>query len=66
VLIVQQYATGEVVREPFADAMSDRAWWWLAAALLAGGGAALWLGLGDARRRNTFVPAMYVFFVGAG
>ena len=66
VLIVQQYATGEIVREPFADAMSDRAWWWLAAAALTGAGAALWFGLGDARRRNTFVPAMYVFFVGAG
>ena len=66
VLIVQQYATGEVVREPFPDAMSDRAPWWLAAAVLAGAGAALWFGLGDARRRNTFVPAMYVFFTAAG
>ncbi len=65
VLIVQQYADGEVVRESFADAMSDRAWWWLAAAVLGGGGAAVWLGLGDARRRNTFVPAVHVFFAGA-
>ncbi|MYG99808.1 MAG: amino acid ABC transporter permease [Acidimicrobiaceae bacterium] len=62
VLIVQQYASGEVVRESFAEAMADRSWWWLAAALLAGAGAAVWFGLGDARRRNTFVPAMYVFF----
>ena len=65
VLILQQYATGEIVRESFADAMSDRAWWWLAVAVLAGAGAALWFGMGDARRRNTFVPAMYVFFAGA-
>ena len=66
VLIVQQYATGEIVRESFPDAMSDRAMWWLAAAVLAGAGAALWFGLGDARRRHTFVPAMYVFFAAAG
>ncbi|MYE56321.1 MAG: amino acid ABC transporter permease [Acidimicrobiaceae bacterium] len=62
VLIVQQYAQGEIVRESFGDAMADRAWWWLAAAVLGGGGAALWVRLGDTRRRNTFVPAMYVFF----
>ena len=66
VLIVQQYATGEIVRESFADAMADRAWWWLGAVVLAGSGAALWFGLGDARRRNTFVPAMHVFFAAAG
>ena len=66
VLILQQYATGEIVRESFPDAMSDRAPWWLAAAVLAGGGAALWIGLGDARRRHTFVPAMHVFFAAAG
>ncbi len=65
VLIVQQYATGEVVRESFTDAMSDRSWWWLAALLLAGAGAAVWLGLGDTRRRNTFVPAMHVFLAAA-
>ena len=65
VLILQQYATGEIVRESFPDAMSDRAPWWLAAAVLAGAGAALWFGLGDARRRHTFVPAMYVFFTAA-
>jgi len=63
---VEQYAAGEVVRGPFSEAMSDRAWWWLAAALLAGAGAAAWFGLGDSRRRNTFVPAMHVFFVVAG
>ena len=66
VLIVQQYATGEIVRESFADAMADRAWWWLGAVVLAGSGAALWFGLGDARRRNTFVPAIHVFFAAAG
>ena len=62
VLIMQQYAAGEVVRESFADAMADRSWWWLAAVLLGGAGTAMWFGLGDARRRNTFVPAIYVFF----
>ncbi len=66
VLIVQQYATGEIARESFVDAMADRAWWWLGAVVLAGSGAALWFGLGDSRRRNTFVPAMHVFFATAG
>ena len=66
VLFLQQYGTGEIVRESFGGAMSDRAAWWLAAAVFAGAGAALWFGLGDARRRNTFVPAMYVFFVASG
>ncbi len=65
-LIGQQYATGEVVRESFSEAMADRAWWWLAAVVVGGAGAALWAGLGDARRRHTFVPAMYVFFAGSG
>ncbi len=65
VLIVQQYATGEIVRESFADAMADRAWWWLAVVVLAGAGAALWFGLGDVRRRHTFVPAIHVCFAAA-
>ena len=66
VLILQQYATGDIVRESVADAMADRAWWWLAAAVLAAAGAWLWFGLGDARRRNTFLPAMHVFLAAAG
>ena len=66
VLMAQQYGTGEIVRESFPEAMSDRALWWLAAAVLAGAGAALWFGLGDARRRHTFVPAVYVFFAATG
>ena len=47
-----------VIRESFLEAMADRWGWWLAAAVLIGAGAALWQGLGDARRRNMFVPAV--------
>ena len=47
-----------VIRESFLEAMADRWEWWLAAAVLVGAGAALWQGLGDARRRNTFVPSI--------
>ncbi len=47
-----------VIRESFLEAMSDRWSWWLAAAVLVGAGAALWHGLGDERRRNTFVPTV--------
>ena len=47
-----------VIRESFLEAMADRWEWCLAAAVLVGAGAALWQGLGDARRRNTFVPSI--------
>ena len=47
-----------VIRESFLEAMADRWAWWLVAVVLAGAGAALWHGLGDARRRNTFVPSV--------
>ena len=47
-----------VIRESFAEAMADRWAWWLVALLLAGAGAALWNGLGDAKRRSTFVPSV--------
>ena len=47
-----------VIRESFPEAMADRWAWWLAAAVLAGAGAAIWFGLGDAKRRRTFVPAV--------
>ena len=47
-----------VVRESFGEAMAGRWPWWLAAALLAGSGVALWCGLGDARRRGTFVGSV--------
>ena len=49
---------GGVIRESFPEAMADRWPWWLAAAVLAGAGAAIWFGLGEAKRRRTFVPAV--------
>ena len=49
---------GGVIRESFPEAMADRWPWWLAAAVLVGAGAAVWFGLGDAKRRRTFVPAV--------
>ena len=49
---------GGVIRESFPEAMADRWAWWLAAAVLAGAGAAVWFGLGEAKRRRTFVPAV--------
>ncbi|MEM7095819.1 MAG: amino acid ABC transporter permease [Actinomycetota bacterium] len=48
----------QVVRESFGDAMVDRGWWWFGGLLLLGIGLGLWFGLGDKRRRNTFVPAI--------
>lgn len=47
-----------VIRESFFEAMADRWPWWLLAVVLIGAGAALWHGLGDAKRRNTFVPSV--------
>ena len=55
-----------VVRESFAEAMADRWAWWLVAAVLLGAGAALWHGLGDAKRRSTFVPTVDLFVGLAG
>ena len=49
---------GGVIRESFPEAMADRWAWWLAAVVLAGAGAAMWFGLGEAKRRRTFVPAV--------
>ena len=49
---------GGVIRESFLEAMADRWAWWLLAAVLAGAGTALWHGLGDTRRRGTFVPSV--------
>ena len=49
---------GGVIRESFPEAMADRWPWWLVAVILAGAGAAIWFGLGDAKRRRTFVPAV--------
>ena len=50
-----------VLRQSFAEAMADRWAWWLTAAALAGLGAVIWYGLGDARRRSTFVPSIELF-----
>ena len=55
-----------VIRESFADAMADRWAWWLLAVVLAGAGAALWYGLGDARRRSLFVPSVELALGAAG
>ena len=52
---------GGVIRESFPEAMADRWAWWLAAVVLAGAGAAIWFGLGEAKRRHTFVPAVELF-----
>ena len=50
-----------VLRQSFAEAMADRWVWWLTAVALAGLGAVIWYGLGDARRRSTFVPSIELF-----
>ncbi len=55
-----------LVRESFGAAMKDRAGWWLAATVLFALGALIWFGLGDAKRRKTFVSAIHIFFVGVG
>ena len=55
-----------VVRESFAEAMADRWAWWLVAIVLVAAGAALWQGLGDARRRSTFVPSVELAVALAG
>ena len=52
----------QVVRESFADAMADRAIWWIIAVVLVGAGLAIWYGLGDERRRKTFVPTTTFVF----
>ncbi len=55
-----------VVRESFTEAMADRWAWWMAAVVLVAAGAALWQGLGDARRRSTFVPSVELAVALAG
>ena len=46
--------------------MADRWAWWLVAIVLVAAGAALWQGLGDARRRSTFVPSVELAVALAG
>ncbi len=54
------------VRESFSEAMSNRGGWWLTAIVFSGAGAAIWFGLGDKKRRNTFVPLAGVGFTVTG
>jgi len=53
----------QVVRESFMDAMADRGWWWFGGLLALGIGLAVWFGLGEIRRRTTFLPAIPVALV---
>ena len=46
------------VRESFGASLADRSVWLIIGLVLLAIGAAIWLGLGDMRRRNTFVPAI--------
>ena len=55
-----------VVRESFTAATADRWTWWLVAVVLVAAGAALWQGLGDAKRRRTFVPSVELAVALAG
>ncbi len=48
----------EPVRESFGTAMADRGWWWLIGVLLLVVGVAMWVGLGDLKRRTTFIGAI--------
>ncbi len=47
-----------VVRESFGDAISSRTGWLAIGLVLVAAAAAIWFGLGDKRRRSTFVPAI--------
>lgn len=48
----------EAVRESFGTAMTDRGWWWLIGVGFLVIGLAMWIGLGDLKRRTTFVGAV--------
>ena len=48
----------EAVRESFGTAMADRGWWWLIGVGFLVIGLAMWIGLGDLKRRTTFVGAV--------
>ncbi|MEM9468133.1 MAG: amino acid ABC transporter permease [Actinomycetota bacterium] len=47
-----------VVRESFGDALSSRTGWLTIGLVLIAIAAAIWFGLGDKRRRSTFVPSI--------
>lgn len=46
------------VREGYIDALTSRGWWWLIGLVLLAVGIGMWAGLGDYRRRTTFVAAV--------
>lgn len=46
------------IRQSFGEAMGDRIGWWIIGLVVLGLGLALWIGLGDFKRRTTFVPAI--------
>lgn len=58
--------TQQRVRQSFGAAMGDRLGWWLIGLALLGVGLAIWIGLGDLRRRTTFVPAIPLALAGIG
>jgi len=66
---VSLLADGEEVnllRETFGASMTDRSGWWIIAIVLLIAGAAIWFGMGDKRRRSTFVPAIPIGLAGIG
>lgn len=48
----------QVMRESFGEAMGNRIGWWAIGLISLAIGSAIWFGLGDLRRRTTFVPAV--------
>lgn len=55
-----------IADDSFVTTIGNRAWPWLILALaVLGIGFAMWFGLGEIRRRSTFVPSVYVYFGGA-
>ncbi len=55
-----------VVRESYGDAIASRSGWLLIGLVLIGLAAAIWFGLGDKRRRSTFLPAIPFSLAGIG
>ncbi|MEM9518552.1 MAG: amino acid ABC transporter permease [Actinomycetota bacterium] len=56
----------QVVRESFGDMLSDRTGWLLIGAVLIAVAAGIWFGLGDKRRRGTFIPSIPLSFAFMG
>lgn len=55
-----------VVRESYGDAIASRSGWLLIGLVLIGLAASIWFGLGDKRRRSTFLPAIPFSLAGIG